>query len=50
MINPTTFAHLLARWNDADMYVPDSVERAGTTGTLVGTVERDTYCTQWILT
>ena len=38
MNNPTTFAHLLARWNVRCGSVPDSVERAGTAGSLVGTV------------
>ena len=38
MNKPTLLAHLLARWNGEDMYVPDSVERAGTTVEHVGTV------------
>lgn len=38
MINPASFALLLARWNVEEMYVPDSVERAVATVCMVGTV------------
>ena len=40
MNNPFTFAHLLARWNVEEFYVPDSVERAvATVPIMVGIVE-----------